>query len=220
MALCAAGYLWFSAEASAEAYKMYRYTDAKGKRLFVSSMDDVPPEFRYSASAVMVVKEQPPEPESADAAKGGTANGGAVTVLSLSPSAAEDGKCVFGGEVKNGMGGKAENVKLHIEVKTKDGTKSFDVPVGAGGMMNAGETVKVAPVADVLAAELTGYSYNITWQSTRVESPPAKPARGQPPPEAAAAPKEKPAGQEPPPAPAKHYRTRSHPAAPPAGVEK
>lgn len=214
MILCAAGSLWLCAEASAEAYKMYRYTDAKGKRLFVSSMDDVPPEFRFSASSVMVVKEPPPEPAGADAAKEGTANGGAVTVLSLSPSAAEDGKCGFSGEVKNGMNGKAENVKLHVEVKTKDGTKSFDVPVGAGGMMNPGETVKVTPVADVLAAELTGYSYSVTWQTTRVEAIPAKPAQGQPPPQAAAAPKEKPAGQEPPPAPAKRYRTRNHPAPP------
>ncbi len=216
--LCAAVSLSFYAEVSAEAYKMYRYTDAGGKRRFANSMDDVPPEFRLSASAVMVVKDPPPAENGNGAPKEAAPNGAAVTVLSLTLAATEDGKCGFSGEVKNGMNVKATDVKLHIDIKVKDATKSFDFPVGEGGAMNAGETVKMTRVADVPAAELAGYSYRVTWQSVRVEAPPAKPAQGQPPLQAAA-PKEDAATQTPAPAPMKRYRTRNRPAAASPAVE-
>lgn len=219
MVLCVAGSLWFCPAASAEAYKMYRYTDTGGTRHFANAMEDVPPEFRQSASAVMVLKDyQPAEPENAETTKEATSNGAAVKVLSLSLAATENGKCGFSGEVKNEMRVRAEKVNLHIDIKTNAGTTSLDIPAGAGGAMDAGEAVKVARVADVPAADLAGYSYNITWQTNRVEAPPAKPQRGQPP--QAAAPLENPPPSAPPPAPVKRYRTRNHPAAPPTAGEK
>lgn len=217
--LCAAGYLWFVGNALAEAYKMYRYTDAGGTRHFVNSKEDVPAEFLLSASAVMVLKDyKPDEAENAETPKEATPNGAAVKVLSLNVAAAENGKCGFSGEVKNEMKVKVEKVNLRIEVKTKDGTTSLDIPVGEGGAMGAGETVKVARVADVPAADLAGYSYNVTWQASRVEVSPAKTPQGQPSP--AAVTKENPSPQPPPAAPVKRYRTRNHPAAPPAAGEK
>ncbi len=198
---------------------MYRYTDAAGKRRFTNSMDDVPPEFRLSASAVMVLKESPPSEPENGAAREKTAAAGAVTVLSLNLAATEDGKCGFSGEVKNGLNGKAEDVKLRIEIKTKNAKKVIDVPVGADGALNAGETAKVTRVADVPAADLSGYSYSVTWRTARVEAPPAKPAQGQPAAETAAT-KEAPAAQTPSAESPKRYRTRNHPAAPPAGGTK
>lgn len=233
IALFAAASLWCCAEASANSYKMYQYSDAAGKRYFVNALEDVPNEFRLSASAVVVVKDYSPgEAENGGAAKEGAANGGAVTVLTLNLAATEDGKCGFNGEVKNEMKIKAENVKLHLDVKTKDGTRSLEVPVGAGGMMNPGETAKVAHVADVPAKELAGYSYNVTWQTTHVETPPppAKPAEGQPPaqgqppvqaqPPQAATPKENPPMETVSPPPATRYRSRNRPAAAPAEEKK
>lgn len=218
LSCCVAGSLWFCAGASAESYKMYRYTDAAGKRYFVNAMEDVPPEFRLSASAVMVLKDyQPDEAQNGETTKEATSNGTAVKVLSLSLAPAENGKCGFSGEVKNEMKVKAENVTLHIDIKTKNGSVTLDVPVGAGGAMNAGETVKVTRVADVPAADLAGYSYNVTWQTARVEAPPAKTAQGQPP--QAATTKEN-TPSTPSPAPVKRYRTRNHPAAPPPAGEK
>ncbi len=216
MTLCTAAFLWYCADASAESYKMYRYTDANGKRVFVNSMEDVPAEFRLSASTAVVIKDVPPaEPESSGSAKEETANGNAVKALSLNLTATEDGKCGFKGEVKNEMKAKVEAVKLHIDIKAKEQTKSFEVPVGTAGALNPGETVNVTYVADVPAAELAGYSFNVTWQTTIVEAAPARTA--QQPPAQAAAPKETPSTQAPLPAPAKRYRTRNHPAAPPAG---
>ncbi len=211
--------LWYCAAASADSYRMYRYTDGKGKRVFANSMDDVPAEFRLSASTVVIVKNVPPdETENAGTSKGEAPNGNAVKVLSLNLAATEDGKCGFKGEVKNEMKDKAQAVILHIDIKTKEQTRSFEVPVGAAGAMDPGETSNVVYVAPVPAAELTSYSYNITWQTTRMETVAAKPAPQpavQPVP-----PKEKPPAQTPPPAAARRgYRTRNHPAAPPSAEE-
>lgn len=200
LALCIAGFLWFPAGASAESQKMYRYTDASGKRFVVFEWEEIPSEYRLSASTVVVAKDMPApkdQPASKDqpapredvaGAEAGTANGNTntVTVLSFALAPTENGLCAFSGEVKNGMKDKAENVKLHLEVKSKDGMKSYDVPVGAGGAMNAGETAKVAPVTEVPAAALAGYAYNLTWQAIRLEAVPANPEQGQKPPQAAA----------------------------------
>lgn len=199
LALCIAGLLWFPAGASADGQKMYRYTDASGKRYVVFDWEDVPSEYRLSASTVVVAKEQaapkdqpvlkdqaaPSETAATTETETAVGKNNTVAVLSFSLTPTENGKCAFSGEVNNGMKDKAENVKLHLEVKSKDGIKSYDIPVGVGGAMKAGETAKVSPMTEVPVAEMSGYSYNVTWQTIRLEGVPANPEQGQKPPQAA-----------------------------------
>lgn len=164
--------------ARADAYQMYRYTDAEGKKIYVQSMDDVPAEFQAGASAVRI----------SEKTGGGEENGGAkplekgdavraVEQFSLSPSP-ETGKTRLKGKVKNHLSSRVENVQLHVSVRTSAEVPFPDSAFPVTGVRGAGilepeESAIVKVELDVAPDSVRGFGYSLSWQAVTAVTPPA-----------------------------------------------
>lgn len=178
-----------AAFADAASRKMYRYTNAEGKEVYVADYKDVPAEFRPSASAALIgaedvaPAENGPVPGSAEppAEKKTAPDGGeqsppaqkgtsedAVRVADMQFGAAEDGKGRFTGSVINGLAEKAQNIALHFEIGTTEGNKAYDFPVKGGEALAPNETVPINVMLDLPAAEIKGYRYSLKWETEKM----------------------------------------------------
>ncbi len=177
LVLCLSSLLWFARPAAAEAFKMYRYTDAAGKRYYVQHWGDVPLEYRASASAVMVAKEPPPE-EAPPAEQAAETAGDTVKVLSFVFSPTEEKMAAFKGEVENQSKSTVTGVKLHLDVKTAAEMKTVEVTVGPNGSLKPDEKVKVETALDLPAASVGGYAFSLSWEGMTqpVQKAPQAPA--------------------------------------------
>lgn len=197
----------------AESVRMYRYFNAEGKQVLVHDYQDVPAEFRPSASAVRIGREEASSAENGEDAAGARTEGppqgaaeeaappkavekpqtdtNGVRVDSLNLAPLEDGRTLFTGSVVNSLAETVEKVVVHIEAKTQQGSKVFDFPVKPGGGLSPQESVPLKAILDTPAASLTGYQYTLTWQTKKVVQIKTEPApaaaEGQP----QAAPQEK-----------------------------
>ncbi len=157
------------------AYQMYRYTDSAGKKLYVQSMEDVPQEFRPSASAVRIMDKSATKEEDASESKPVAETGDAVKVVGqfqLSPSA-DNGRTRLKGEVKNYLPSKVTNVQLHVQVSIGDGAQIPEsvFPVmgkGGAGILEPGESTQVDVKLGSAASAARGFGFNLSWQTTTV----------------------------------------------------
>jgi len=165
--------------AGADAYQMYRYTDAEGKKIYVQSMDDVPAEFQAGASAVRINEKEAGGGEENGEAKPPEKGDGvrAVEQFGLSPSS-ETGKTRLKGKVKNHLSSRVENVQLHISVKTSAEVPFPDSTFPVTGIRGAGilepeESAIVKVDLDVAPASVRGFGYSLSWQAVTAVTPPA-----------------------------------------------
>ncbi|MBI5178779.1 MAG: hypothetical protein HZA04_05925 [Nitrospinae bacterium] len=161
--------------AHAASSRMYRYADANGKWVYVASYDDVPEQFRPSASAVLITeKEETPEEEAKPADSGDAVR--AVGQLSFSSNGNGKGKVT--GEAKNHHATKITGAKLVVNIVQADGTEipPAQFPIkgkGGEGVLEPGESARISVTLDLPASGVKGFSYSFSWEKTTV-TPPAK----------------------------------------------
>jgi hypothetical protein len=159
----------------AESKRMYRYTDSKGKSVYVRIIDDIPAQFRSSASAVILQSDDDIEEKGEE--KASEVSGDAVRTISpMKFFNVGEGRTALSTEVRNFGAVAANDVNMAVIAKMADGKEktvgTYAVVGHKGeGQLEAGELARINIVFNLDFSAAKSFGCRLSWQSAEIKKP-------------------------------------------------